>query len=110
LLFWGGLDQGLGLAWLALRRLAKILRRLAQVLRRLAQVGVWSGPANLAHHLGGTNRFQEAAKISLVDGVGHRVHWNRGVGHHLLQHPDTGAGAHGQSDGIAGPGIQFDRL
>jgi hypothetical protein len=69
LLFWGGLDQRLGLAWLALRRLAKVLRR-------LAKVRIGSGPANLAHHFSWTNRFQEAAKIGLIDGVSHRIHWN----------------------------------
>jgi hypothetical protein len=64
----------------------------------------------LANHLRWTDGLEEAPKIGLVDGVCQRIHRNRGVGHHFLQHPDAAAGAHGQGDGIAGPGIQFDRL
>ena len=65
------------------------------------------GAADLAHQFGRAHGIEEAAEIGGVFGIGLGIHRDRGIGHHLLQHPDAAAGAQGQGDGIAGPRIEL---
>ncbi len=54
--------------------------------------------------------IEETAEVGRLLGVGLRIHRDRGIGHHLFQHPDAAAGAQGQGDGIAGTGIELVAL
>ena len=64
----------------------------------------------MADQFGRAGALQESAEVLLIFRIRFGIHRDRGIRHHLLQHPDAAGGAQRQSDGITGPGIEFGDL